>query len=464
MMRKLAAVILSAFAVLVPFTEAAAAESRILSRCYSDGVYSAYVIVPEDTESCQASVDGQRTDITEFRKISNTDTIKTTFIADRGLMNGEGADVFQKILMEFLARSGENESFRMIGYGKGGIDIVTDFTGNQMQVLNAAGNISPENETTDPVKALESFYSEYSEADPECCERAVVFTSGEAAGTADYSDADFSGNVIPTGFVIYEDGAFFNPGLESLEGFTGYCTVSAESDMGRAAEIAADISGISFVQLELSDRIIGQGGEKRISLSFESETRTFAFEETVDTGDRRYISAEKSLAHLRIILAAVTMAAFTLAAVLVIVLRKRKTAELPKETTPAKQTVPLAGKKENRGTVFGSVSTMILFRENREKKITLTSTENPDDIIEISSLKETTIGRNQAMCDAVIYNERSVSQKHCRIFCRNSKVYAEDLDSLNHTYVDGEEIHEETELFSGSVLKIGRVSYRVNIE
>ena len=67
------------------------------------------------------------------------------------------------------------------------------------------------------------------------------------------------------------------------------------------------------------------------------------------------------------------------------------------------------------------------------------------------------------MSDVIIYNERSVSQKHCRIFSRNSKIYIEDLGSLNHTYVDGEEVTEETELFSGSVLKIGRVVFDVRI-
>ncbi len=44
-----------------------------------------------------------------------------------------------------------------------------------------------------------------------------------------------------------------------------------------------------------------------------------------------------------------------------------------------------------------------------------------------------------------------------------SKIYIEDLGSLNHTYVDGEEVTEETELFSGSVLKIGRVVFDVRI-
>ena len=223
-----------------------------------------------------------------------------------------------------------------------------------------------------------------------------------------------------------------------------------------------------LVKAKLDGKALGEGGVKKIAMTFGNGESEVTYESEVDTGDQRYAAAERSLARMKIILAAVVGMMILGGAIFFINSRRRKNApaSAKDDGEPARNyTVPLARKREgNAGTVLNSMSTRILFRESAEKKIILTNTADKDHVIEISSLKPSVIGRNQSLADAVIYNERSVSQKHCRIFCRNSKVYVEDLDSLNHTFVDGEQITGEAELFSGSVLKIGRISFSVRIE
>ena len=223
-----------------------------------------------------------------------------------------------------------------------------------------------------------------------------------------------------------------------------------------------------LVKAKLDGKAIGDGGVKKIVMTFGNGEDEVVYESEVDTGDQRYAAAERSLVRTRIILAVVVAAVIIGGALFFVNSRRKKNApaSLKEDVGPVQNyTVPLARKREgNAGTVLNAMSTRILFRESAEKKIVLTNIADKEHVIEISSLKPSVIGRNQSLADAVIYNERSVSQKHCRIFCRNSKVYVEDLDSLNHTFVDGEQITEETELFSGSVLKIGRISFSVRIE
>lgn len=463
-MKKIIPAVLAALLMLSSAVRANAAGEGILSRNYSDGIYSAYLKLNDEcSDFPDVRADGMKTEIIGFGRTGEACDIYTTFLAERKALEGEGKEVFSGILREFMALAGENESFSLVTCGTDGITTVSDYTKNQMLILNAAEKTEAEPESADLGAVLEEWYSS-SEAH-DAFERVIVFSSGQSAGSPDISRCEFKKRVVPSYFVVTDGNTFFSSSPDDIKGCMGYCAVSPGSDYQRAASLAADMSDIYFLSTRLSDEIIGNGGEKRISILFENELHSAAFEECIDTGDYRYVSAEKSLNRLKIILAAVSLGAFVLLALLVIVLRKRKNdvKTQPSEDTPH-FTVPLHRKNERNGTVFSSLSTRILFRESTEKKILLTDLDNPEHIIEISSLRETTIGRNQSLSDVVIYNERSVSQKHCRIYCRKSRVYVEDLGSLNHTYVDSEQVNEETELFSGSVLKIGRVSFRVTIE
>lgn len=457
----------AAAAVFVMMSSAAvrinAADKCILGESYTDGVYTVYLKLPEnDMELKTLSVEGKKVKPEKFGKRDSSEPVRTTLIADRSSLTDEGVRDFTGVLREMLAASGENEYFRLVTIGNDGVRTVTDFTQNQMMVLNQAESISYEEEEINLASLLGEFYTENS-GSSEFYERTVLFTGRSSVENSDSSSVAFPENSSSAFFIITGNEAFSEIKLKDLR-CSGYCALAADSDYGTAAGIASDMSDVYVLKAKFTDEIIGSGGLKRVSVVLENETRTVSFEETVNTGDHRYESTEKTLSQMKMILALVSLAAFVLAAVLVTVIRKRKIpSEQPLSVLP-RQTVSLSKKMDVRGTVFNSASTRILFRQTPEMKIVLTDTENPERKIEILSSKETVIGRNQSLADAVIYNERSVSQRHCRIFCRNSRVYAEDLGSLNHTFADGEEISGETEIFSGTILKIGRVSFEVRIE
>lgn len=307
---------------------------------------------------------------------------------------------------------------------------------------------------------------------------AEIVCAAESVIKSDYTDGSYSACLkLPSADMELKsfsvDGK--NAGVSSFFVISDDLTGNDDKASGEEADPSAgtqdnetDMSATVLLKAELTDDLIGSGGLKKIVITAGNENNSVTFEDVVDTGDQRYAVAERSLEQMKLILIIVAVSFLVLLAAFIILLKKKKTpapgvsADPPE---PSHMTVPLAKKREGMlGTVLNSMSTRILFKESAEKKIILTGVNDPEQVIEISSLRQTVIGRNQSLADAVIYNERSVSQKHCRIFCRNSKVYVEDLDSLNHTFVDGEQITEETEIFSGSVLKIGRLSFNVRIE
>lgn len=72
------------------------------------------------------------------------------------------------------------------------------------------------------------------------------------------------------------------------------------------------------------------------------------------------------------------------------------------------------------------------------------------------------IGRHPALCDRVI-DDPSVSRRHMRIGMAEGRPYVEDLNSLNGTLLDGEEVpqFEPTPIAAGQELTLGRVVLEV---
>lgn len=58
----------------------------------------------------------------------------------------------------------------------------------------------------------------------------------------------------------------------------------------------------------------------------------------------------------------------------------------------------------------------------------------------------------------------AVSKKHCGLFVRGEKVFARDMGSTNGTFVNEQQITEETELKNGDHLTVGPLYFTVRME
>ena len=94
--------------------------------------------------------------------------------------------------------------------------------------------------------------------------------------------------------------------------------------------------------------------------------------------------------------------------------------------------------------------------------IRFTDIENPVRMVEVPLSTVVSIGRNAQKNQVVFDYEKSVSAQHCEIFRMNGKIYIRDLRSSNGTYVDGIQV-EEAELYSGAILKLGRLEVKFEV-
>ena len=74
-----------------------------------------------------------------------------------------------------------------------------------------------------------------------------------------------------------------------------------------------------------------------------------------------------------------------------------------------------------------------------------------------------TIGRHPTLCDRVI-DDPGVSRRHLRVGIADGGLFAEDLNTLNGTFLDGEALQpfRPTRLSPDQVLSLGRVVLTVS--
>lgn len=107
-------------------------------------------------------------------------------------------------------------------------------------------------------------------------------------------------------------------------------------------------------------------------------------------------------------------------------------------------------------------STVMMWNNAETYHINLTDISSPAKSLQIPLTGTVTIGRKPG-CDAVFDYDKSVSGRHCEISVRGGHFFLKDLQSSNGTYVNGSKILTEAEIFSGNVIKLGRLEVRFEV-
>lgn len=158
---------------------------------------------------------------------------------------------------------------------------------------------------------------------------------------------------------------------------------------------------------------------------------------------------------------------------IIYILKKKKKVEKPIiELDFSKNDDPFIPEKDayEEATVMidaasdSSGSTVMIFNQGQEYHITLTDVNNPSYSFTKPIRECLTIGKSVENSDIAITYDKSVSRKHCQITRRGGDFYVADIGSLNGTFVNGEKVMSPTEIFSGSILTVGRTELKVTIE
>lgn len=110
----------------------------------------------------------------------------------------------------------------------------------------------------------------------------------------------------------------------------------------------------------------------------------------------------------------------------------------------------------------GADRTAILIQEDSRLLLSLTDCANPNRHFEAPLRGRVTIGRYNS--NRIVLNyDRSISGTHCEIFVENGAFKLRDLNSSNGTYIEGERVIDVAEIMNGSVIKLGRLEFVVEI-
>lgn len=87
--------------------------------------------------------------------------------------------------------------------------------------------------------------------------------------------------------------------------------------------------------------------------------------------------------------------------------------------------------------------------------LVLQDTKDGDKIYACDLGTAAVLGRDAASCTMVVEGERSVSRRHCSFYRSGNACYVEDLQSFNHTYLNGVEVNSPREIHVGDRLTLG---------
>lgn len=71
----------------------------------------------------------------------------------------------------------------------------------------------------------------------------------------------------------------------------------------------------------------------------------------------------------------------------------------------------------------------------------------------------TNIGRDSEQCDFVVEVDTHIGRKHAMLYLKGTKFYIMDLNSKNGTFINGEKIQGEKELFNGDTIKLAATDF-----
>lgn len=104
-----------------------------------------------------------------------------------------------------------------------------------------------------------------------------------------------------------------------------------------------------------------------------------------------------------------------------------------------------------------------MVQDSRGILFCLQDVARPDKIFRYPLFGDVIVGRATEGVHIVLPYDRSVSNRQCKVYRKNGKVYVENLSKSNGTCVNGQEIFRETQIQSGDILTMGRLQMKVEL-
>lgn len=430
-------------------------------------------------------ISGEKAEIQESGMVSQTNIQKDTlFLIDTStsILPNDQTQILA-LLEAFLSSKAESDRYGLMTFGKER-GLLCDFTKDRFEFQQAAKSLQFQEEGS-------SFYTAIKEAVSIARSQKTLGRFAQIIVITDGVEYDESG--------ITQDEMFSFIGQNPIPIHTFGCTHTNNGEQLKSLYAIARISGGTFAALDnktvssdLASSIasyentiyricfaiptsLQDGSVKPVGIYSDNNAQAAIFcdlrmpmiekgEEPSPQPSIQEIPIEPKKKPIWIWIVAAGFILATAAVVFYLFMKQKKNNSLSTQTV-ATASIPAQDEKGKYGEteICSSGDTQMLMGEmgEIEDSITLVCVTNPYSRFEISIDSPVIIGRNAKICNIVIESDKSVSGRHCKIYAHNREIYIEDLDSLNHTFVNGEEIHNAIRLHPKDILKFGRIEYEI---
>lgn len=108
-------------------------------------------------------------------------------------------------------------------------------------------------------------------------------------------------------------------------------------------------------------------------------------------------------------------------------------------------------------------ATQVLVSQMKVHRVRLTDLADTKRIFEKPLNRPVVIGRSKEQSDIVVDYDKSVSGKHCLMEESRGAVFLKDLNSSNHTYLNGTMVTDAVKIKGGDTIKVGKTTFKAEI-
>ena len=392
-------------------------------------------------------------------------------------------------------------------------EYLTDYEDSLNTQLKAVDNIEFKDVNASGADVIMEVILSWKESDVACRDILYVSCTDVSLGS-NYSKEELFFEISDRQYPIYSlacaqnENTVFIKGIGSLSRISGGTSVSTE-DAKSDAEVEKQLSEMlhkainekrKYEQEELEkekEEETNEAEEDEDEEIYEAakeveETETYEVDEEVyseeaneqpdeetaviyDMSEELNNTGEVNMIILPVIVIAFVMIVF---AVSIYLSRKKKERDEENSFNEIKGKIKSEKKREPFESVFetetvvlsqndndddSDTGTRLLFQTKEGIDITLEDRADPTKYFRACVRDAICIGRSDKLCDIPITYDDSVSSRHCEIYQRDSVLYCRDLGSSNGTMINQQKVYQEVKIESGDILRIGRLSFFVQV-
>lgn len=459
--------------------------------------------VSADITDVTAQIGTATGDVTKIWKVSDGEIpMQTLVMIDNSKsITKANREKIADFLRNLISDRSENEEIAIATFGEE-LTLLTEYTSEYSTLKKAIDTITYQKRGTYLTDVLYDLISaEYVPNNENVFRRVIIVSDGMDNKSLGYTKEELYALLEESCFPIYTIGCINGENNERLENmFALSRKTKADSFLMDEVEDTLDICGsLNSDRDVVGIRIVPapenmDGTRKAVKISFTDNgiqsglsvdivmpQQTQVKEEPEPEAETEYsaeflpedsVKSDHGTATLMIVIVVIVVVMVIAVVITVILLKKKKGKkqfELIDDDT-LKEHISEPKVPEEKTEFVGETAkddgedrTYMIWNNKSTYHIILTDMNSMARRFQVPLEHSVIVGRKAGACDIVLDYERSVSGRHCEISVRNDRFYLKDLQSANGTFVNGSKVLAETEIYSGNMIKLGRLEMKFEV-